>query len=109
MAFDVATVCPQRHRRAVFRSRKIDRGAEWDISERVVVFTLDATLTRIESETIIERSTGTLGDPTHGVVIDNEFYYIANSGWDSIDDHGNMKRGAKPSVPRIMRVRFQRI
>jgi hypothetical protein len=68
--------------------------------ERVVVFTLDATLTRIESETIIERSTGTLGDPTHGVVIDNTFYYIANSGWDSIDDHGNMKPGAKPSVPR---------
>ncbi|MGC2768391.1 MAG: hypothetical protein WB607_23005 [Candidatus Acidiferrum sp.] len=109
VAFDAATVCPQRHRRAVFRSRKIDRGAEWDISQRVVVFTLDATLTRIESEAIIERSTGTLGDPTHGVVIDNEFYYIANSGWDSIDDHGNMKRGAKPSVPRIMRVRFQRI
>ena len=77
--------------------------------ERVVVFTLDATLTRIESEKIIERSSGTLGDPTHGVVIGNEFYYIANSGWDSIDDHGNMKPGAKPSVPRIMRAPFQRI
>jgi sugar lactone lactonase YvrE len=77
--------------------------------KRVAVFTLDATLTRIESETIIERSTGTLGDPTHGVVIDNKFYYIANSGWDSIDDHGNMKPGAKPSGPRIMRARFQRM
>jgi len=77
--------------------------------ERVVVFTLDATLTRIESETIIERSTDTLGDPTHGVVIENEFYYIANSGWDCIDDHGNMKPGAKPSAPRIMQARFQRI
>jgi hypothetical protein len=63
--------------------------------ERVVVFTLDATLTRIESETIIERSTGTLGDPTHGVVIDNEFYYLSNSGWDSIDDHGNMALSEK--------------
>ena len=71
--------------------------------ERVVVFTLDASLTRIESEKIIERSTGTLGDPTHGVVIDNDFYYIANSGWDAVDDRGNMKAGAKPSVPRIMR------
>jgi hypothetical protein len=71
--------------------------------ERVVAFTLDASLTRIESEAIIERSTGTLGDPTHGVVIDNDFYYIANSGWDAVDDRGNMKAGAKPSVPRIMR------
>jgi hypothetical protein len=71
---------------------------------RVVVFTLDATLTRIESETIVERSTDTLGDPTHGVLIHNDFYYIANSGWDSIDDHGNVKPGREASVPRVMRV-----
>ena len=74
--------------------------------ERVVVFTLDATLTKIESETIIERATNTLGDPTHGVVIGNEFYYIANSGWDAIDDHGNVKPGIKPSMPRMMRAKL---
>jgi len=74
--------------------------------ERVVAFTLDPSFTSIESETIIERSTGTLGDPTHGVVIGNDFYYIANSGWDAVDDHGNMKPGAKPSVPRIMRAQL---
>ena len=71
--------------------------------ERVVVFTLNAALTRIVSEKIIERSTATLGDPTHGVVIGDDFYYIANSGWDVIDDHGNMKPGASVSVARIMR------
>jgi sugar lactone lactonase YvrE len=76
--------------------------------ERVVAFRLDATLTRIESETIIERATPTLGDPTHGVIVDEDFYYIANSGWDAIDEHGNMKPEAKPSVPRIMRVRLPR-
>jgi hypothetical protein len=74
--------------------------------ERVVAFAVDPSLTRIESETIIERSTGTLGDPTHGVIIDKDFYYIANSGWDAIDDRGNMKPAAKPSVPRIMRARL---
>jgi hypothetical protein len=47
--------------------------------ERVVAFAVDPSLTRIESETIIERSTGTLGDPTHGVIIDKDFYYIATS------------------------------
>jgi sugar lactone lactonase YvrE len=71
--------------------------------ERVVVFTLDAAFTRIESETIVERSTDTLGDPTHGVIIANDFYYIANSGWDVIDEHGNMKPGTKASAPRMMR------
>jgi len=74
--------------------------------ERVVAFTLDGSLTRIESETIIERSTDTLGDPTHGVVVDNDFYYIANSGWDVVDDNGNLKAGARASLPRIMRAQL---
>ena len=70
--------------------------------ERVVAFTLDTSLTKIGSETILERSTATLGDPTHGVVVEHDFYYIANSGWDVVDDHGNLKPGAKVSMPRIM-------
>lgn len=72
--------------------------------ERVVAFTLNPTLTRIEFETMIERSTPTLGDPTHGVIVDDDFYYIANSGWDFVDEHGNFRPGAKPSVPEVMRV-----
>jgi len=75
--------------------------------ERVVSFKLDATLTTIVSATIIERSTPTLGDPTHGVIVDDGFYYLANSGWDVIDDHGSMKLGAKPSEARIMRVQVK--
>jgi hypothetical protein len=71
--------------------------------ERVVIFTLDATLSRIEGETIIERSSSTLGDPTHGVIVGKDFYYLANSGWDSLDDHGEIKPGAKPSASRMMR------
>jgi sugar lactone lactonase YvrE len=71
--------------------------------ERVVAFTLDPTLSEVAAETILERSTDTLGDPTHGVVVGKDFYYIANSGWDIVDDQGNLKPGAKPSPPRIMR------
>jgi sugar lactone lactonase YvrE len=71
--------------------------------ERVVAFTLDPTLSEVAAETILERSTETLGDPTHGVVVGNDFYYIANSGWDILDDHGNVKPGAKPTQPRMMR------
>lgn len=77
--------------------------------ERVVAFTLNATLTRIESEIIIERSTPTLGDPTHGVIVGDDFYYIANSGWDSVDEHGNVKPGAELSVPQVMRVGEERL
>src|ERR1017187_3864874 len=58
--------------------------------ERVVAFTLDSSFTRMESDKIIERSTGTLWYPTHGVDVDNDFYSIANSEWETVDDHGNM-------------------
>ncbi|HEY6328063.1 MAG TPA: hypothetical protein VI756_01910 [Blastocatellia bacterium] len=71
--------------------------------ERVVAFTLDSSLTGISSDTTIERGTDTLGDPTHGVAVDHDFYYIANSGWDAIDEHGNAKPDIKASAPRIMR------
>lgn len=72
--------------------------------ERVVAFALDPARTKIISETLIERSTKTLGDPTHGVIVGSEFYYIANSGWDMIDEHGNLKPGEHPSQAFIMRL-----
>jgi hypothetical protein len=74
--------------------------------ERVVRFALDVSKTRVLSESIIERATPTLGDPTHGVVVDGYFYYIANSGWDSLDDHGVLKEGKILSAPVIMRAKL---
>lgn len=76
--------------------------------ERVAAFPLNASLTGIASQTILERATATLGDPTHGIVIGRDFYYIANSGWDVIDDHGNIKPEAKLTAPRIMRVPLEK-
>ncbi len=71
--------------------------------ERVLRLQLDSTSGRIVSEQIIERATPTLGDPTHGVVVGDYFYYIANSGWNQLDDHGALLRGASLTPPRIMR------
>ena len=74
--------------------------------ERVIRFELDKSLTRIESESVIERATPTLGDPTHGLVLNGTFYYIANSGWDTLNDDGTPKPGSVSSKARIMRVRL---
>lgn len=71
--------------------------------ERVVRFELDRSFSHIVSESIIEHSTRTLGDPTHGVVVDGQFYYIANSGWDTMDDHGKLKEGSVMSGALIMK------
>jgi hypothetical protein len=74
--------------------------------ERVIRFHLDPSFSRIESESIIERATPTLGDPTHGVIVDGRFFYIANSGWDTMDEQGNPKAGAAISEPLLMRADF---
>ena len=76
--------------------------------ERVVRFTLNGSKSRILSESIIERATPTLGDPTHGVVVGGYFYYIANSGWDSLDEHGVLKEGKTMTAPSIRRARINR-
>jgi hypothetical protein len=71
--------------------------------ERVVRFVMDRSLSRVESESIVERATPTLGDPTHGVVVDGRFYYLANSGWNKLDEQGNVKAGMSMSEALIMR------
>jgi sugar lactone lactonase YvrE len=75
--------------------------------ERVLRLQLDSTLGRIVSEQIIERATPTLGDPTHGVIVGDFFYYIANSGWNQVDDHGVLPPGAAFTAARIMRFRVR--
>jgi hypothetical protein len=75
--------------------------------ERVVRMQLDPKMTRVVSEQIIERATPTLGDPTHGVIVGGSFYYIANSGWNQLDDHGALLPGASLTPARIMRFRLK--
>jgi hypothetical protein len=74
--------------------------------ERVVRFFLEPSLALVASEELIERGTPTLGDPTHGVIVDGYFYYIANSGWDKLDDHGHLLPGVSSSPSLVMKVRL---
>jgi hypothetical protein len=74
--------------------------------ERVVRLQLDKSLARVLSTQVIERATTNLGDPTHGVIIDDSFYYIANSGWSELDDHGDIKPGSRLTPAHIMRFKL---
>jgi hypothetical protein len=71
--------------------------------ERVIQFALDPSSAQILSETVIERSTATLGDPTHGVMVEGAFYYIANSGWDALGEAGEIENGKGLTAAFIMR------
>jgi hypothetical protein len=54
---------------------------------------------------MIERATATLGGPTHGVVVGDTFYYIANSGWDALDPDGSVKPGVTMTASLVMKWR----
>jgi hypothetical protein len=71
---------------------------------RVISFLLDASRSSVTAQTLIERATPTLGDPTHGVFVDASFFYIANSGWNGIDEHGAPTPSIRSSPAIIMRV-----
>ncbi|HYL61165.1 MAG TPA: hypothetical protein VE077_00970 [Candidatus Methylomirabilis sp.] len=75
--------------------------------ERVVFFRLDLGMQKVISESVLERATPTLGDPTHGVVVQNAFYYIANSGWSDLDDAGHVKPGASLTPALLMQSHWQ--
>ena len=82
------------------RARSLVAVQNGTIPARVVVFSLDELGIEIVAQTIIERSTPTLGVPTHGVFIGRTFFNIANSGWDTIDERGVEKykrRGLRQS------------
>jgi hypothetical protein len=70
--------------------------------ERVIEFGLDPSLRHVISTKVVEKSASSGCDPTHGVIVGNSFYYIANSGWAKLDEHGNVRPGMKLSSALIM-------
>jgi hypothetical protein len=71
------------------------------VPERLLLLHLDTALTRVVKwEVALARAPG-LGDPTHGVMAGREFQFIANSGWDRVDDDGRMRAGGEAGSPAI--------
>lgn len=71
--------------------------------ERVVRIELSPALDAVIKLDVIQANTEHFGDPTHGVTVGNDFYYITNSGWDAFDDHGHLKPGERLTNPVIMK------
>jgi hypothetical protein len=71
------------------------------VPERLLVMRLDPSFTRVVNwHVALAREPG-LGDPTHGVVRDNRFEFISNSGWDRVDDQGNLKSTPTATNPAL--------
>ena len=70
--------------------------------ERIVSFHLRRP-DQIDGFEVLEANWPGLGDPTHGVLIGSEFYFISNSGWDHLDDKG-VFTPAEPAAVRKMKL-----
>ncbi len=71
---------------------------------RVLRLRLDRDLSAIESWSVIEAGTAALSEPTHGVAVDGWVYYIANAGWDRLEEDGTVREGAALEKGVIRRV-----
>ena len=66
--------------------------------QRVMRFTLDASGTRVTAGEPIESGTARLGEPTHGVVADGAYVFLAGTGWDRVG--ADQRLVSKPDAPR---------
>jgi sugar lactone lactonase YvrE len=69
------------------------------VPERVLELTLDPACRSIERWRVLVARVPELGDPTHGIIIGDTLYFIANSGWDRVADGGEYgaTRDARPA------------
>jgi WD40 repeat protein len=72
---------------------------------RVVQLNLDKDFTRIKSRKILEANHADFMEPTLGVKVGNDFYYIANSQWNLFDRNGNLNQ-EKLTDPVILKLKL---
>ncbi len=71
------------------------------IPERLLLMRLDPTFTRVLSWQVALARVPGLGDPTHGVIRENRFEFISNSGWDRVDDQGRINATTAATPPAL--------
>ena len=58
---------------------------------RIARLALDASGRRVESGEILEMNTPLVEEPTLGVVVGDDFIYVANAQWERLDNDGKLK------------------
>ena len=74
---------------------------------RVMRFTLNAAADSIVEATVIDRNSVLADEPTLGVVVGDDFYYIANSHWEKYTETGELRPGVTLRPPMILRLRLK--
>jgi len=69
---------------------------------RVMRFSLD-----LQRQEALEANTARLGEPTHGTFVGNDFYFLANSGWNQYDGKGKKKDGEGVVESEVRKVKVE--
>jgi len=69
---------------------------------RVMRFPLD-----LQAQATLEANSPSLGEPTHGTLVGNQFFFITNTGWGEYDEEGRKKAGSGPVVSSVRSIRLR--
>jgi hypothetical protein len=72
--------------------------------ERVVRFALDPSGWRVRRAEVLERGHPAFRYPTTGVLVGDTLYYVANPGWDRLEDDGSVRPAEAPASTVVLRL-----
>ena len=73
---------------------------------RVVRLFLNEAMDRVETSDVIEANNPIFDEPTLGVIVKDDFYYIANSQWESVNEKGELAPVEKLRKPIVLKARL---
>ncbi len=74
--------------------------------QRVARFSLSKDNLQILASEALEANHADFAEPTLGVLIGDDFYFVAASGWETIDEKGELAEAAKLREPVILRLKL---
>ncbi|MBI3651096.1 MAG: hypothetical protein HY231_08605 [Acidobacteria bacterium] len=73
---------------------------------RLVRLSLSSDFKQVKAVAVLEANNPLFDEPTLGVIIKDDFYFIANSQWRKVDDNGTAAPAEKWQNPLILRVKL---
>jgi hypothetical protein len=74
--------------------------------QRIVRLTLNKALTRVDGFQVLEANNPLFDEPTLGVLVKDNFYFIANSQWGAIDKNGQLAPEDQLRDPVVLKLKL---
>jgi hypothetical protein len=74
--------------------------------QRLISLSLSKDDSRFTDFKTLEANHPDFSEPTHGVIVENKFYYIANSQWEMVNEKGEIPVPEKLQQPVVLRLKL---